>query len=141
MQFLLYLTPTGQQIYELVSKRVRVVENPPICKKYDIYAWFQSDKKVMSFCTDKIMSRGNVKTDVNETLYHESAHVVQACKTNFDYMTPIGIAPIFLSSRQIVDVKTAVSLNGEGVRKIEEEAFWLETKPNKVLGYLKKYCF
>lgn len=141
MHFLLYLTPVGQEIYQLISKKVRVVENPPICRKYDIYGWFDSTKKTMSFCTDKILSRGNARYDINLTLYHESVHIAQTCKTRSDYMTPLGVSSIFLSSEKLVILKTSVSINGEKVRKIEEEAFWMEDKPSKVVEKLKKYCF
>ena len=141
MQFLLYLTPVGQEIYQLISKKVKVVENAPICKKYEIYGWFDSNKKTMTFCTNKILSKGNVNYDVNETLYHESGHIAQACRVNFTNIDPLGIQPIFLSSRRINDVKVAMSISGSKVRKIEEEAFWLEDKPQKVVEYLKKYCF
>lgn len=141
MQFLLYLTPDAQEVYELISRKITISENAPICKKYDIYGWFDSKKKTMFFCTDKILSRENVANDILVTLYHESSHVSQWCKSKSDYMIPLGISPIFLSSEKIKMVKDSVSINGDKVRKIEEEAFWLENKPEKIKDYLKKYCF
>ena len=45
MEFLLYLSPQSTEIYQMISRRIRVVENTPICRKYDIYGWFDATKK------------------------------------------------------------------------------------------------
>jgi hypothetical protein len=143
MEFLLYLTPVGKDIYSMISKKVKVVENAPICRKYDIYGWYQATNKTLTFCTNKIKSNNNLKYDVNETLYHESAHIAQSCKNNMGWIFPLGINPsnMPLSYNKETDLNTIISTLGSKVKYIEREAFWLEDKPEKVRYYVKKFCF
>ena len=140
MDFLLYLSPESTEIYQMISRRIRVVENAPICRKYDIYGWFNANEKTMTICTDRIVSGGDYRYYVNETLLHESVHVAQYCKNKS--LTPLGIASsqIQLSSRRNQDVESSVRLLGSSVRQIEREAFWMEDKPNEVKYVVKKYC-
>ena len=70
MEFLLYLSPESTEIYQIISRRIRVVENTPICRKHDIYGWFDSNKKTLTICTDRIISNDNSKYYMNETLLH-----------------------------------------------------------------------
>jgi len=140
MDFLLYLSPESTEIYQMISRKVRVVENTPICRKYDIYGWFNVNEKIMTICTDRIVSRNDYRYYVNETLLHESVHVAQYCKNKS--LTPLGIASsqLQLSSRRNQDVESAVKISGPSVRQIEREAFWMEDKPNEVKYVVKKYC-
>tara|TARA_R110000868_G_scaffold288416_1_gene548713 strand:+ start:223 stop:648 length:426 start_codon:yes stop_codon:yes gene_type:complete len=141
MDFLFYLSPQSMEIYQMVSRKIRVVENSPICKKHDIYGWFDIAKKTMNICTDRIVSRDNVKYYINETLLHESVHLSQYCKNKS--LTPLGIlsSNMNLSDRRRQDVESAVKLIGPSIRQIEMEAFWMEDKPNEVKYVMKKYCF
>jgi hypothetical protein len=141
MEFLLYLSPQSTEIYQMISRRIRVVENTPICRKHDIYGWFNVIEKTMTICTDRIISNNNSKYYINETLLHESVHIAQYCKNNS--LTPLGISnsQIQLSSRRNQDIESAVKISGPLVRQIEREAFWMEDKPNEVKYVLKKYCF
>jgi hypothetical protein len=143
MEFLLYLSPTGQEIYQMISRKVRVVENTPICRKHNIYGWFDSMRKEMTFCTDTIKQGSSPEYYVNETLFHESVHVAQSCKNGNGYMEPFGISPSHmpLSEKRWKDVNTVVSAIGNSVRYIEQEAFWMEDKPDKVKYVVQKYCF
>jgi hypothetical protein len=143
MHFLLYLSPEGTEIYNMISKKVRVVENTPICLKYDIFGWYQNTTKTMVFCTDKIVSKGNPDHYVNETLFHESAHVAQACKQNMKDIKSFGISPsvMHLSEVRKNDLKLSYSIGGSQVISIEREAYWMEDKPNQVKYVLQKYCF
>jgi uncharacterized protein YdeI (BOF family) len=147
MEFLLYLSPAGQEIYNMISRKVRVVENTPICRKYDIYAWYDSMEKKMTICTGKIKSTqntySNIKEYVNETIFHESTHIAQACKSNDGYTRAFGISlsQMPLTQRRKNDIKSAVSINGSKVFRMEHEAFWMEDKPNEVKYVLQKYCF
>ena len=140
MNFLLYLSPESTEIYQMISRRIRVVENTPICRKYDIYGWFDVNEKTMTICTDRIVSRNDSEHYVNETLLHESVHIAQYCKNKS--LTPLGITPsqLQLSSRRNQDVESAVKISGPLVRQIEREAFWMEDKPNEVKYVVKKYC-
>jgi len=140
MEFLLYLYPQSQEIYRMVAKVIRVAENAPVCSKRDIYGWFSPSDRTMTICTSRITARGNIAHYINETLLHESVHLAQLCKNKA--FLPLGIAPsqIKLSARRKQDVETAVKTIGPSVRQIENEAFWLEDKPNEVKYVLKKYC-
>ena len=140
MEFLLYLSPESTEIYQIISRKIRVVENTPICRKYDIYGWFNITKKTMTICTDRIVSNDNSKYYMNETLLHESVHIAQYCKNKS--LTPLGVASsqLQLSSRRNQDVESAVKISGPSVRQIEREAFWMEDKPNEVKYVVKKYC-
>ena len=142
MNFLLYLSPEGMDIYNMVSKKIRVVENAPICRKYDIFGFYNASQKTLTMCTDKIQTYSNVEKNVHETLMHESTHLAQSCKTNFRYLTPFGINPssMYLSSQRENDLKKAVAFNPD-LKNIDREAFWMEDKPNQVKYVLKKYCF
>jgi len=142
MQFLLYLSTQTMDIYNLVSKKVRVVENPPICRQYDFFGFYDSKQKVLSICTSRIKSHGNIENYVSETLLHESVHVAQSCKTNFKYLTPFGInqSSMDLNYQRENDLKKVIAFNTY-LREIDREAFWMEDKPNQVKYVLKKYCF
>jgi hypothetical protein len=141
MEFLFYLSPQSTEIYQMISRKIKVVENTPICRKHDIYGWFDVNKKTMTICTDRIISNDNSKYYMNETLLHESVHVAQYCKSKS--LTPLDIAnsQLQLSSRRNQDVESAVKISGPSVRQIEREAFWMEDKPNEVKYVVKKYCF
>jgi hypothetical protein len=140
MEFLLYLSPQSTEIYQMISRKIRVVENTPICRKHDIYGWFNVIEKTMTICTDRIISNDNSTYYMNETLLHESVHIAQYCKNNS--LTPLGISnsQIQLSSRRNQDIESAVKISGPSVRQIEREAFWMEDKPNEVKYVVKKYC-
>jgi hypothetical protein len=142
MEFLLYLSPEGTEIYKMISKKVRVVENTPICQKYDIYGWYQNTSKTMVFCTDRIVSQDNPKYYINETLFHESVHVAQACKQNMKEIFPLGISSssMTLSSNRSNDLLKSIQMSGQHIAPIEREALWMEDKPNEVKYVVKKYC-
>ena len=133
MQFLLYLSTQTMDIYNLVSKKVRVVENPPICRQYDFFGFYDSKQKVLSICTSRIKSHGNIENYVSETLLHESVHVAQSCKTNFKYLTPFGInqSSMDLNYQRENDLKKVIAFNYpmamgiDGVNRIEEIALEL----------------
>lgn len=141
MDFLFYLSPQSMEIYQMVSRKIQVVENAPICRKHDIYGWFDPIKKTLSICTDTIVSRDNVKYYVNETLLHEAVHLAQYCKNKSFIPLGISSSTMNLSPRRKQDVESAVKISGPSVRQIEMEAFWMEDKPNEVKYVMKKYCF
>jgi hypothetical protein len=140
MEFLLYLYPQSQEIYQMVARAIRVVENAPVCRKHDIYGWFSHSSRTLAICTSRIASRENTVHYINEALLHESVHLAQYCKNKA--LLPLGIAPsqIQLSARRKLDVEKAVKIIGPSIRQVENEAFWLEDKPNEVKYVLKKYC-
>lgn len=127
----------------MISQKIRVVENTPICRKEKIYGWFDLDTKTMTFCTKRIVSDGSPTEYINETILHESVHLAQACKMNMAYIEPFGLSKSNtpLSDRREVDLNGTIALSGKKSYFIEREAFWMEDKPNKVRYVLKKYCF
>tara|TARA_B110000503_G_scaffold36872_1_gene60399 strand:+ start:903 stop:1334 length:432 start_codon:yes stop_codon:yes gene_type:complete len=143
MEFLLYLTPAGKDIYSLISQKVRVVENTPICRKHEIYGWYDTESKTMTFCTDRIANGPNPHYYMNETLFHEASHVAQSCKNNMGWSTPFWISKsqMPLTSNRYVDLEASKKINGSNVDQLEHEAFWMEDKPEKVEYVLKKFCF
>lgn len=147
MEFLLYLSPAGKEIYNMISRKVRVVENTPICRKYDIYGWYNSLENKMTMCTAKIKSTeynsASIRKYVNETMFHESTHIAQSCKSNDGYTREFGISisQMPLTQRRKEDIKSAIAINGSKVYRVEHEAFWMEDKPDKVKYVLQKYCF
>jgi hypothetical protein len=144
MEFLLYLTPIGRDIYDLISKKVKILENPPICRTHNIYGWYNSSKDTMSICTENIKNGPDPQYYMNETLYHESVHVAQDCNAKWSgqWYKPFNINPsiMTLTQRRLSDLSTSVKLNNQD-RQIEHEAFWMEDKPEKVKYVVQKYCF
>ena len=136
MDFLLYLTPIGQEIISNIpSHKVEVLENSQLCKKYtELFGYTQPSKFVV--CTDNIKNKiSPVSFYVNETVYHEAVHIAQSCKGE-----ALGVENPLLESRKQKDVNNSLKYN-KGAYTYEVEAYYLEDKPELVLSYLKKYCF
>lgn len=143
MEFLFYLSPIGHQIYELASAKVRFVENPPICRKLDIFGYYESDKNLMTMCTARIKATDDPSHWMNEAIYHEAVHLAQDCKAaGRGWYQAFGISKsqMPLSKRRQIDLNTSVKMNHQN-RDIEHEAFWMEDKPTKVKYVIEKYCF
>jgi len=142
MDFLLYLSPEGMDIYNMISRKIRVVENAPVCRKYDIFGFYNASQKTLTMCTSKIKTYDNIEKNINETLMHESTHVAQSCRVNFRYLTPLGINPssMYLNYQKETDLKKVIAFN-PNLKNIDREAFWMEDKPNQVKYVVKKYCF
>jgi len=79
MEFLLYLTPAGQEIIsKIMLKNYNVRENAPICRNKQLFGVLKSPDFVV--CLNNIKNTiSPVKHYVNETVYHEAVHVAQAC--------------------------------------------------------------
>lgn len=127
----------------MISNKVRVVEDAPICKSHDIYGWYNTPSKTMIICTDRIKKSSNSKYYLNETLLHESGHVAQSCKNNMGSLVPLGIPDslIKLNNRRSEDLSNTTKIYGSKNYKIEKEAFWLEDKPDKVKYAIRRFCF
>lgn len=143
MEFLLYLSPASQEIYNMISQKVRVVENAPICRQHDIFGWYNPQENSMTICTNRIKNNPDYAYYVNETLLHESTHLAQSCKVGRGYLAPFGISKsaMPISDRRKTDINSAAKIVGEHIRPIEHEAFWMEDKPDKVKYVVQKYCF
>jgi len=134
MEFLLYLTPVGQQIIDSIKHRnYNIAQNAPICRNRQLMGVLQSSNFVI--CLDNIKNNVSpVDYYVNETVYHEAVHVAQACKGN-----KLGMN-VSLDSYKRNDVARSVKFGGS-YPVYESEAYFLEDKPEQVLYYLKKFCF
>jgi len=146
MEFLLYLTPVGNQIVNnLVSAKVHIYENSGRCQVERIFGHFSSNK--LTICTDNIVRMGyDPYHYVNETLYHESVHAAQSCRSRkyLGFTKTLGISrqSMSLSYSKEKDVKKSVAANGNIFSSgTEYEAYYLEDKPQQVLKYVKKFCF
>lgn len=147
MEFLLYLTPIGNQILNnLVSSRFHIYENSGPCKTEKIFGYTQYPNKVF-ICTQNIKSLGyDPNIYVNETLYHESVHAAQFCrsKKTFGFKDRIGLSkqsmPIADYKYKDIQQSVKVTKNYSWAHQ-EHEAFYLEDKPKKVLNYIRKFCF
>lgn len=136
MEFLLYLTPIGNEIINRVMmKNFRVVENGAICKNKDLFGLTSSSNFVI--CTNNIRNRGvSLPFYINETVYHESVHVAQICKRG-----SLGIKNIRLTTSKLRDVTSSVNMYNKEATIYEMEAYYLEDKPEQINYYLKKFCF
>jgi len=141
MEFLLYLSPQGQQlIQDMISAKFHIHENVGLCSNKQIFGYTDTSRKIV-ICTKNIKNGGwNMKHYVSETVYHESVHAVQICKGN----EPIGISTKLmpLSSNKLQDVKNSIKVtksNNEGQK--EHEAYYFEDKPDKVRYLVRKFCF
>lgn len=136
MEFLLYLTPIGNQIInKVMMKNFNVVENGAICRNKDLFGLTSSPN--FTICTNNIKNRVSpVSNYVNETVYHEAVHVAQSCKRG-----ALGIKNIHLDSNKLTDVSSSVKIYSKGATIYEMEAYYLEDKPEQIDYYLKKFCF
>ena len=134
MEFLLYLTPVGQEIISAIMQRnYNIKQNAPICRNKELMGIVQSPNFVI--CLNNIKNGVSpVNYYVNETVYHEAVHVAQACKKK-----PLGVN-VALDPYKMNDVVRSVKV-GNSYPVYESEAYFLEDKPEQVLYYLKKFCF
>lgn len=135
MDFLLYLTPIGNEIInKIISKNYIIRENAPICRNKELFGILNTPNFVI--CLDNIKnSISPVKHYVNETVYHEAVHVIHSCKKG-----PIGLKNITLDSSKLNDVVRSSNITKQH-QVYELEAYYLEDKPDQVNDYLKKFCF
>jgi len=134
MEFLLYLTPVGQEIISAIMQRnYNIKQNAPICRNKELMGIVQSPNFVI--CLNNIKNGVSpVNYYVNETVYHEAVHVAQACKKK-----SLGVN-VALDPYKMNDVVRSVKI-GNSYPVYESEAYFLEDKPEQVLYYLKKFCF
>ena len=141
MLFPYYLTPEGKQIVELIAKaHFQVKENISWCADGNYAGAVIKENKTFFICTKNILNEGNANQYLNETVYHEAVHVVQACKGMKRIGIPLSQMP--LSPNKMKDIDRSISLTKKKwMRQMEHEAYWLEDKPKETIHYLKKFCF
>jgi hypothetical protein len=128
MEFVQYLTPTHQEILEVLNQaNVAVIEHHKICgskNQWDGWTITIKDRKndlgktILAMCTDTTKNiYEDWQSEINRTFAHESVHVAQICKSGDGHIRPLGFR-----------------------KDIEKEAFAIQDNPREVLRILKKYC-
>ena len=141
MEFIQYLSPAHMRVYELATKVAKVRENPPVCRKHDIFGFFSTKTRELAICTSKIKIFGNLARNVEATLLHEGAHIAHGCKGRFRGLEAFGIDrnKLVLSWEQENDLKKVIAFD-QRLKHVDREAFWMEDKPDQVAYVIKKYC-
>ena len=80
MEFLLYLSPQGQQlIRDLISAKFHIYENVGLCRGSKIFGYVQDPNRFI-VCTKNIVNNGwDPHRYIGETVYHEAMHAAQIC--------------------------------------------------------------
>ncbi len=139
MEFLLYLTPIGNDIMKsLAQARFTIRENIGLCSNKNVFGYTDIPKKFV-VCTKNIKNGGwDLRHYVNETVYHEAVHAAQNCKGSI-FRIPEN--KMSLSTNKLQDVKNSVKISGDNTTRMREhEAYWMEDKPEKVKYVVQKYC-
>ena len=131
----------------LTSAKISIRENTKICKdEPGTFGYFLHSDNIFAVCTSNIKRGGwPLRHYVNETIYHEAVHAAQDCKAkglrSLLGQTTLGLKNIErkLTKEKLDEVKRSSSF-GWNSRQRELEAYYLESKPNEVIRYLKKYC-
>ena len=141
MEFLLYLSPQGQQlIRDMISAKFHIHENIGLCRRGNIFGYTDVPRKFV-VCTKNIKNGGwDMEQYVSETVYHEAVHAAQLCNNS----EPLGISAktMPLPWNKLQDVKNSVNTtNSYKGKQREHEAYYFEDKPEQVRYYVKKFCF
>jgi hypothetical protein len=128
MEFVQYLTPTHQEILDVLNQtNVVIIEQHKSCGNKDEWdGWTlttkdqrnDQGKTILAMCTyttKKVYE--DWQGEINRTFAHESVHVAQICKSVDGYVRPLGFR-----------------------NDVEKEAFAIQDNPREVLRILKKYC-
>jgi hypothetical protein len=139
MEFLIYLSPQGQQlIRDLISAKFHIHENVGLCQNRNVFGYATNPNKFV-ICTNNIKNSGfDPNYYVGETVYHEAVHAAQICNRNSPFSNSAKSYP--LPWNKEADINKSVSISN-GNRQKEREAFFFEDKPDKVRQLVKKYCF
>jgi hypothetical protein len=139
MEFLLYLSPQGQQlIRDLISAKFHIHENVGLCQNTQVFGYTTYPNKFV-VCTKNIKLSGfNPHYYIEETVQHESVHAAQFCNKNKPLGTLTKEMP--LPWNKLQDIKNSVSV-AYADRQKEHEAYFYEDKPEKVRYFVKRYCF
>jgi hypothetical protein len=139
MEFLLYLSPQGQQlIRDLISAKFHIHENIGLCRNNQVFGYGSYPNKFV-ICTKNIRNSGHDPYFyVEETVNHESIHLAQFCNKNKPLGIPTKVMP--LPWNKLQDIKTSLAISYTD-RQREHEAYFYEDKPEEVRYFVKKYCF
>ena len=141
MEFLLYLSPQGQQlIQDMISARFYIQENVGLCRNNQVFGYTDKPRKLI-ICTNNIKNGGwDMNHYISETVYHEAVHAAQICNRN----EPIGLSKksMPLPSNKLQDIRNSVNVTRSyKATQREHESYYLEDKPEQVRYYVRKFCF
>ena len=138
MEFLLYLSPQGQQlIRDLISAKFHIHENIGLCRNNQVFGYATYPNKFV-VCTKNIKTSGhNPHFYIEETVNHESVHAAQFCRGNRPLGIPTKSMP--LPWNKMEDIKKSLSISPTD-RQREHEAYFYEDKPEEVRHFVRKYC-
>jgi len=141
MEFLLYLSPQGQQlIQDMISAKFHIHENVGLCRNNQVFGYTTAPKKFV-ICTKNIKNGGwDMNHYISETVYHEATHAAHICNRS----EPFGLSAksMPLSSDKMQDVQNSVKVTRSyKAKQKEHEAYYFEDKPEQVRYYVKKFCF
>ncbi len=148
MEFINYTSPPALQIISLLKEaKYKIQENTSECSKEpSVFGFMFYNTNRFIICTSNIKRRDfPLRLYVNETIIHEAVHAAQDCKTSGlrRLLGPgtLGIKNVDknLSKEKLDEAKRSSSLLGASLAR-ELEAYYLESKPKQVIGYLHKYC-
>jgi len=139
MEFLLYLSPQGQQlIRDLISAKFHIHENVGLCRNNQVFGYTTYPNKFV-VCTKNIKTSGfDPHFYIEETVNHEAVHAAQFCNNNKPFGISTKVMP--LPWNKVQDVKKSLSISYTSVQR-EHEAYFYEDKPEKVRYFVRKYCF
>ena len=154
MEFLLFLTAKEKEILELIDKaKFTVEENTPLCLLGRKYVGFTKKRqRSVVICTQNIKdsngysmpkigrNRDDERTaiSIRKAIRHEATHVAQYCN-NSEILGVLSKKVKMHSWYKSSAIKGSTSI-GNIKREKEEEAYYLEDRPNKVISILEKYC-
>jgi len=154
MEFLLFLTSKEKEILELVYKAgFSVEENTPLCLLGRKYVGFikkrqrtvvictQNAKDSNQYSTPKVIRYDNssrTAISIRKALRHEATHVAQDC--NNSKLLGIKSSKTKIHSWYKKSAITGSTNIGNIKQEREEEAYYMEDRPQKVIQALKKYC-
>jgi hypothetical protein len=134
MDFNSYLEPSSSKLIRMVSQKGYAIKvNTRDCKNKEMFGVVNQRDFVI--CLDNIKNNiSPVRHYVNETVIHEAVHVAQSCKGG-----RLGLK-VSLDQYKTQDAARSVKATGSD-SALEKEAYYLEGKPDRVIAYLRKYCF
>ncbi len=139
MEFLLYLSPQGQQlIRDLISAKFHIHENVGLCRNPNVFGYATSPNKFV-VCTKNIKVSGfDPHHYIEETVNHEAVHAAQICNNNRPFGISKNLLPLPWNKEEDIKKSLAISYTNQ---QSEREAFFFEDKPEKVRYFVRKYCF
>lgn len=144
MDYVAYLNPIELRVHEMIVRKAKIIENGPICRRYDIFGFFDARRREMTICTSRIKATEPLEQAqmINQTLMHESVHLAQACKDGTGYLAPFGLkrSTMILAASRQAGLRKVVAFDSR-LALIDHEAFYMEDKPEKVQYVVRKYCF